>query len=53
MMLLTETKIQLNAYCHNRLGYDNTCLAARPSSAEGAQGGVGLLTKERTDRWEI
>ena len=52
-MLLTETKIQLEAYSQNRLGYDVTCLAARPSSAGGSQVGIGLATRERPVRWGI
>ena len=51
VMLLTKTKIQLEAYSHNRLGYDVTCLAARLSSARGAQGGVRLVTRERPVGW--
>ena len=53
MMLLTETKIQLEVYSHNRLGYDVTCSAARPSSARGDQGGIRLVTRERPVRWGI
>ena len=53
VMLLTKTKIQLEAYSHNRLGFIVTCLAAWPSSAGGAQGGVGLVTRERPVGWGI
>ena len=52
-MLLSETKIQLEAYSHNHLGYDVTFLMARLSSARGDQGGVGLVTREIPFRWGI
>ena len=48
VMLLTKTEIQLEAYSHNRLGYDMTCSTARPSSTGGTQGSVGLVTRERS-----
>ena len=32
VMLLTETKIQSEAYSHNCLGNDVTCLTTHPSS---------------------
>ena len=53
VMLLTKTKIQKEAYSHNRLGYDVTCLTARPSSAGGAQGGIGTMKRERSIGWGI
>ena len=52
-MLLTETKIQTEAYYHNQLGYDVTCSAARPSSARGDQGVVGMVTRKRPNSWDI
>ena len=52
-MLLMETKTQTEAYSHNQLGYNATCLAVLPSSNGGAQVGVGLVTRERTDGWGI
>ena len=52
-MILTETKIQTKAYNHNQLGYNVTCLVARISSAGGAQGSVGLVTREQPDEWGI
>ena len=33
VMLLTKTKIKSEAYSHNCLGYNVTCLAARMTSA--------------------
>ena len=53
VMLLTETKIQWEVYSHNCLGYDVTCLAARPSSARFDKGGVGLVIRERPVGWGI
>ena len=53
VMLLTETKIQLEVYLQNRIRYDATCLAAQTYSAGGAQGGVGLVTREMTAVWGI
>ena len=47
VMLLNETKSKSEAYSHNHLGYDMTCLATRPSRSGGAQGGVGLVFRER------
>ena len=44
VMLLTEMKIQLDAYLHNRLGYNVTCLTVQPSIAVKYQGSVGLVT---------
>ena len=49
VMLLTKTKIQSEACLHNRLVYDVTYSAVWPSSAGGAQGGVGLVIMERSD----
>ena len=45
VMLLTEMKIQLDAYLHNRLGYNVTCLTVQPSIAVKYQGSVGLVTR--------
>ena len=53
VMLLTKTKIQSETYLHNRLGYNLTCSAARPSSARGTQGRVGMVTSERPVVWRI
>ena len=47
VMLLTETKIKLEAYSHNRLGYEMTCLASWLSSTRGTKGGIGMVTRER------
>ena len=51
VMILAETKIQTEAYFHNRLGYNVTCLKAHPSSDRVSQGGVGLVTMEQPNRW--
>ena len=52
-MILTEIKTQTEAYYHNRLGYDLTCLAELPSSARRAQGGLCLVIREWTNGWGI
>ena len=46
-MILMDTKIQTEAYSHNHLGYDVTCLAVLPPIVRGAQVGIGLVTRER------
>ena len=46
VMLLNKTKIQSEAYSHNRLGYGVTCSTLHPSSSGGAQGGVRLVRRE-------
>ena len=53
VILLTEMKIQFEEYSHNHLGYNVTWSAARPSSARGSHGGVGLVTRERPVEWGI
>ena len=53
MMMLIKTKIHSEAYSHNRLGFNVTCLTARPSSSGGDHGGVGLVTRERPVGWVI
>ena len=53
VMLLTKTKIQLEAYSHNRLSYDVNFSASRPSSAGGSQVGVRTVTRERPIGWGI
>ena len=53
MMLLTETKIQSEAYSHIRLGDDVTRLMERPSNSGGAQGSFGLVMREQPVGWGI
>ena len=53
VILLTKTKIQPEAYSYNHLGYNVTCLTARPSSDGGAQGSVGLVTMDWPVAWAI
>ena len=53
VMLLIETKIQSEAYLHNRLRYNVTCLAARPSRSRGYQDGVGMGTMESPVGWGV
>ena len=43
VMLLTETKIQSEAYLQNRLVYDVTCSVARLSRDREAQGVVEMV----------
>ena len=45
VMLLTETKIFMMAYCWIRIGYNVTCSASRLSSAGRFHSGVGLVTR--------
>ena len=52
-MILTKTKIYMTAYCQNSLGYEVTRLTSRPTSTRRDQGGVGLTTRERPNRWGI
>ena len=53
VMLLTDTKIQLEEYFKNCLGYDVKCSSVQSSSARGSQGSIGMVTKERPVRWGI
>ena len=53
VMIMIETKIQSEAYLHNRLGYDMNCLVVRPSISGGDQDGVGLVTREMPIEWGI
>ena len=53
VMVLTETKIQTEAYWHSCLGYNVTCLKACPSRTGLAQCGVGLVTREQSVGWWI
>ena len=50
IMKLKETT-WTEACSNNRRGYGVGCAAARPSSAGGAQGGVGLGLRNRPNRW--
>ena len=53
VMLLTDTKILLEAYLNNCLGYNVTCLVARLSSTRGEQVCVGLETMEMPVGWGV
>ena len=46
LMILNETKIFDEIYCHNRLGYDVVCSKKTVIAAEGDQGGVELALRE-------
>ena len=52
-MVVTETKIQDQVYCKNRLGYDVVVSQATPGPNGGAQGGVGLITREDKEGWDV
>ena len=53
VMLLTKTKIYTPSYFRNWLGCDMTFPAVRPTSNRGYQGGVGLVTRDRTIGWGV
>ena len=53
VMLLTKMNIQTEAYPHNHLGYDVTCLAAQKYSTRGSQGAIGMVMREQPDEWGI
>ena len=53
VMILTKTKISTSAYCRNQLGYEVNCLTAQPTRTGEAQGGVGIVTRERPIGWGI
>ena len=50
-MLLNDTKITSEVYCHNRLGYDVVCFMEVTMYTGGAQGGLGLVVIERPQGW--
>ena len=45
MMLLTETNILDEEYCHNHLGYNVVCYQALGTVDGGAQGVLGLVVR--------
>ena len=48
MLMITETKISDEAYCHNWIGYDMVCLPAASTEAGGTGGsGPGLLRETK------
>ena len=53
VMLLAKTKIQIEAYLHNRMGYNITCSEAHPSRSGGYQGGAGLVMRGGGFSWGI
>ena len=46
-MLLTETKITDQDYCHSSLGYEVVCFSGISTTADGAQRGVILVIRDR------
>ena len=53
VMILTKTKISTTVYCWNWLGFEVTCSTAHPTSNGGDQGGIGIVTMERSVGWGI
>ena len=53
LMIMIETKIANQYYCHNRLGYDVVCSLSITTAADGAQGGVGLVVWDQPQGWSI
>ena len=53
LMVLTKTKISTMAYCWNQLGCNIVCSTARPASAAGLQGGVGLVLRDLPTVWSL
>ena len=45
-MVLADTKVSDQAYCHNSLGYDVVCLSTTTMEADRAQGVVGLVVRD-------
>ena len=53
VMLLTKIKITSKSYCLNRLDYDVIFSPEVTTVTGGAQGGVSLVVRERTQGWSI
>ena len=47
VMLLTETNITSEAYCHIWIGYNVMCLQAVTMDTDVAQGGVVMVVREQ------
>ena len=52
-MLLIDTNITSNVYCHNHMGYDMVFYPAFTISTDGAQGEVGLVVREWLHGWSV
>ena len=52
-MILTDTKINNQGYCHIRLVYDIVCLPMSIPEYERAQGGVFLVIQDQTKGWSV
>ena len=52
-MLLTETNIHNVVYFQNRLGYNISCLTVTAMEGGGVKFRVGILSRERPERWLI
>ena len=53
VMILTKTKISITVYCQNRPRYKVTSLMSHLTNDGGAQGSVGIMTRERPIKWGI
>ena len=53
LMLLMETKILDQAYCHNFLSYDVMCSQVVGTATRVAQGGVVQVLRENLDGWSV
>ena len=51
LMLLTDKKISYEEYCYKCLGYDTVCSQAVGTMTRGAQWGLELVIRKRTERW--
>ena len=52
-MILTETNITDKAYCRHKMGYNVVCLEAHMTVDGDAQGGLGMIVRNRPQDWGI
>ena len=45
-MLLIDTNITSDVYCHYQMGYDMVCYPTVIMAIDGAQGGLGLAVRD-------
>ena len=53
LMILTETKILDSVYKNRCLGYYVACSWAVPTVDGGVKGGMGIITRDRPEGWDI
>ena len=53
LLNMTETKITDQAYCQKRMGYDVPCSKAITTADGNAQGGLGMVVRDRPQGWSI